>query len=163
MTATSEIATRLVGTLVDSGRTLALAESLTGGMLADAVVSVPGASAVFRGAVVAYSNDVKNRVLSVPAALLAERGAIDPEVASVMALGAVRLLGADIGIATTGVAGPDSPDDTAVGTVFIAVLEGATGVELVRGMTLTGDRGEIREKTVLAAFGMLEELLTTAQ
>lgn len=149
----------LLTQLAAKGRTLAVAESLTGGLLAERIVRVPGASAVFRGAVVAYANDVKASVLGVSRKLLADNGAVDPEVAGAMATGVVKLLSADIGIATTGVAGPDPSDGREPGTVFIAVDVAPSGVELVRGLKLTGDRQQIREQTADAAFALLAEAL----
>ncbi|GAA3143879.1 CinA family protein [Streptomyces rectiviolaceus] len=103
------------------GETLAVAESLTGGLVAAEVTAVPGASRVFRGSVTAYATDLKHQVLGVDGTLLAERGAVDAEVALQMAAGVRKVMGADWGIATTGVAGPDPQDGQAVGTVFVAV------------------------------------------
>ena len=149
----------LLEQLAGMGRTLAVAESLTGGMLAEQIVNVPGASEVFRGGVVAYVNEVKASVLGVSKKLLDSSGAVDPEVAGAMATGVVRLLGADIGIATTGVAGPDPSDGQQPGTVFIAVDVVPSGVEVVRGLKLEGDRQQIREQAAAAAFALLAEVL----
>lgn len=149
----------LLEQLAGMGRTLAVAESLTGGMLAEQIVNVPGASEVFRGGVVAYVNEVKASVLGVSKKLLDSSGAVDPEVAGAMATGVVRLLGADIGIATTGVAGPDPADGQQPGTVFIAVDVVPSGVEVVRGLKLEGDRQQIREQAAAAAFALLAEVL----
>lgn len=116
---------RLAEQLMSSARyarlTVAVAESLTGGQLAAAITAVPGASAVFRGSVTAYATDLKASVLGVDAALLDEVGAVHAEVARQMAAGVRRLCGADVGVATTGVAGPTPQDGRAVGTVFVAV------------------------------------------
>lgn len=101
--------------------TIAVAESLTGGQLAAAITAVPGASAVFRGSVTAYATDLKASLLGVDAALLTEVGAVHAEVARQMAEGVRRVCRADVGIATTGVAGPRSQDGRPVGTVFVAV------------------------------------------
>ncbi|MGW7090373.1 CinA family protein [Streptomyces sp. NPDC054871] len=103
------------------GETLAVAESLTGGLVAAEVTAVPGASRVFRGSVTAYATELKQEVLGVDGTLLAERGAVDAEVALQMAAGVRKVMGADWGIATTGVAGPEPQDGQAVGTVFVAV------------------------------------------
>ncbi|WP_435191633.1 nicotinamide-nucleotide amidohydrolase family protein [Streptomyces sp. bgisy126] len=107
--------------LAERGQTLAVAESLTGGLLAAELTGVPGASASFRGSVTAYATALKHELLGVDAVLLAERGAVDPEVASQMAAGVRARLGADWGIATTGVAGPEPQDGQPVGTVYVAV------------------------------------------
>ncbi|MFE5832691.1 CinA family protein [Streptomyces sp. NPDC056508] len=107
--------------LAERGQTLAVAESLTGGLVAAELTGVPGASASFRGSVTAYATALKHELLGVDAALLAERGAVDPEVASQMAAGVRARLGADWGIATTGVAGPEPQDGQPVGTVYVAV------------------------------------------
>ncbi|WP_432088230.1 CinA family protein [Streptomyces sp. bgisy095] len=107
--------------LAERGQTLAVAESLTGGLVAAELTGVPGASASFRGSVTAYATALKHELLGVDAVLLAERGAVDPEVASQMAAGVRARLGADWGIATTGVAGPEPQDGQPVGTVYVAV------------------------------------------
>jgi PncC family amidohydrolase len=119
--APAEAAAALVRALVQQGRTLAVAESLTGGLVAATIVAVPGASAALRGGVVAYATEVKASVLGVDAGLLARVGAVDPDVADAMAAGVARLLGADYGVATTGVAGPDPQDGHPVGEVWISV------------------------------------------
>jgi nicotinamide-nucleotide amidase len=111
----------LVALLSAQGRTVAVAESLTGGLVLATLVAVPGASAVVRGGVVAYASDVKARLLGVDRGLLDLEGAVHPEVAREMARGAVELIGADFGLATTGVAGPDAQDGRPVGEVHVAV------------------------------------------
>ena len=143
--------------LAARGWTVAVAESLTGGLVVSALVDVPGASASVRGGVVAYATDVKASVLGVDAALLATAGAVDPAVAAQMAEGVRRLLGADVGIATTGVAGPEPQDGRPVGTVCIAVVtpEGSS----VGDLHLAGDRAGIRLQTVQAALSSCLEQL----
>ena len=106
--------------LCGTGETLAVAESLTGGLLAATLVDVPGASQVFRGGLVVYATDLKATLAGVPAELLDERGPVDPDVAVALADGARERCGADWGLATTGVAGPDPQDGMAVGTVYVA-------------------------------------------
>lgn len=101
---------------------IACAESCTGGKIADALTSVPGASVIFRGGLVAYSPEVKKRVLGVPEKTLAEFGVVSRECAEAMALGAAKTLGADWSVATTGVAGPGPQDGIPAGTVCIAVF-----------------------------------------
>lgn len=137
---------------------LALAESLTGGLLADAFVQVPGASKALRGSVVAYATDVKHSVLGVEEDLLAQVGPVNPEVALAMAVGAANQLGADVALATTGVAGPDEQDGNPVGTVFIALVT-PIGSD-VRALQLSGDRASIRNQAVEEAVSMLEDFLT---
>ncbi|WP_171162749.1 CinA family protein [Streptomyces sp. I05A-00742] len=145
--------------LVARGRTLAVAESLTGGLVAAALTAVPGASRAVRGAVTAYATDVKRDVLGVDARLLAERGAVDPEVARQMAGGVRALLAADWGLATTGVAGPDPQDGKPVGTVFVAAA-GPDGTCAVRELALDGGREPIRTETVRAVLALLLDELT---
>lgn len=142
--------------LAGRGQTLAVAESLTGGLLAAAVVAVPGASAVFRGGLVVYATDLKESLAGVPAALLAARGPVDPEVALALAAGARDRCGADWGLATTGVAGPDPQGGVPVGTVHVAVAgpAGPTGAR-VRSLTVPGDRAAVRAAAVAAALGLL--------
>ena len=154
---------QVVAGLREADRSLACAESLTGGRLASTVVDVPGSSAVFRGGAVTYATETKATVLGVPAGLLTDRGPVDPEVAMAMASGAASLFGADLGVATTGVAGPDQQDGVAVGTVFTAVVDTVSGVSIVRGESLTGDRASIRQQSVELALAMILEALAEPQ
>lgn len=126
----SPLASSVVSALRRAGLTCAVAESLTGGLVLDALVAVPGASACLRGGVVAYQSDVKRDLLDVSADLLAREGAVHPEVAAQMATGVRRRLAADVGVATTGVAGPDPQDGRPPGTVHVAVA-GPDGVRVV--------------------------------
>jgi PncC family amidohydrolase len=135
------------------GDTIAVAESLTGGMLAAALTAIPGASAAFRGGVVAYATDLKGALLGVPAALLDRHGAVHPDVARAMADGVARRLGTTVGAATTGVAGPDPQDGQPVGTVYIAVS--ARGDTTVRSLALSGGRQQIRQATVERSLALL--------
>ena len=132
--------------------TVAVAESLTGGQLAAALTSVPGASYVFRGSVTAYATDLKASILGVDTTLLAEHGAVHPEVARQMAEGVRRLCGADVGVATTGVAGPEPQDGQPVGTVYTAVAtpDGTSS----RQWWFTGSRARIQRCSTAAALNM---------
>jgi nicotinamide-nucleotide amidase len=148
-------AAQLVARLTERGLTIAIAESLTGGLVTAELVSVPGASKALLGGVVAYSTTLKASLVGVDPALLAERGAVDPEVAQQMADRVRRACAvdgrpADVGLATTGVAGPDPQDGHAAGTVFVAVAS-ARGIRSV-ALQLTGDRARIRQDTVAAAL-----------
>lgn len=156
-------AAEVVRELDRQGLTIAVAESLTGGLLAADLISVPGASAVVVGGVVAYQTPLKASLLGVPTALLAARGAVDPDVAVAMAAGARRALAvegrsADVGLATTGVAGPDPQDGHAPGTVYVALSAG--GEARVTRLALEGDREAIRSATVSESLSMLHEWLT---
>jgi nicotinamide-nucleotide amidase len=142
------------------GETFATAESLTGGLVAATVVEIPGVSAVFRGGLVVYATDLKHALAGVPEDLLAERGPVDPDVALALAAGARRRCGADWGLATTGVAGPDPQDGIAVGTVYVAV-DGPGGGE-VRGLRLAGDRAAIRTESVTWVLRLFAERLAAA-
>jgi nicotinamide-nucleotide amidase len=143
-------AAALLDVLRAQGWTLATAESLTGGQLAATIVDVPGASRSMRGGVVAYATDVKHTVLGVDADLLAAHGAVHPEVARQMAERVRAVVGADVGLATTGVAGPDQQDGFSPGTVHVAV---ATPREtVVRTLALAGDRAAIRTATCVAVL-----------
>lgn len=155
---TAAPAADLVRALTVSGLTLATAESLTGGLVAAALTDVPGASVPFVGSVVSYATRVKADVLGVDPVLLAARGAVDPEVARQMALGVCRVLGTDVGVATTGVAGPDPQDGHPVGTVFVAVA-GPHGAVVVQSLRLRGDRTSIRATTVAAALDLTLRVL----
>ena len=147
---------REVSTLLrEQGRTLAAAESCTGGLIAKRMTDLAGASQIFLGGVVSYTNAVKARVLGVPQALLDEYGAVSEPVARAMAEGVRRITGADYGVSVTGVAGPDRDDrGNAVGTVYVA-LAGAEGTvcRLCRFGALS--RAEIRERAAAAALALL--------
>lgn len=140
--------------LAERGETLAVAESLTGGLVAAELTSVPGASQSFRGSVTAYATSLKQDLLGVDGALLARRGAVDPEVAAQMAAGVRARLGAGWGAATTGVAGPESQDGQPVGTVFVAVA-GPDGTRKVHALRLNGNREEIRRESVRSVLALL--------
>jgi PncC family amidohydrolase len=147
------LAQEVIDLLRARGDTIAVAESLTGGMLAAALTEIPGASAAFRGGVVAYATGLKAALLGVPAALLDRHGAVHPEVARAMADGVASRLSATVGAATTGVAGPDPQDGQPVGTVYIAVSAG--GDTTVRSLALSGGRHQIREATVEQSLDLL--------
>ncbi|MQY15397.1 putative MG115-like protein [Streptomyces sp. RB5] len=147
--------------LEKNGWSLAVAESLTGGLVAAALTAVPGASRTFRGSVTAYATDLKRDLLGVPGDLLADRGAVDGEVARQMAAGVRWRLGADWGLSTTGVAGPEPQDGQPVGTVFLAAAGPGGQNEQVR-LSLEGDRDEIRAATVLAALELLQRVVNAA-
>lgn len=137
---------------------LGVAESLTGGALASAFVSIPGASDVLRGGVVAYATDLKTSLLGVDAELLEREGAVHPDVAIQMARGirvATAAVGAvtEVGIATTGVAGPDPQDGAPVGRVYVAVVTPER--ESVAEYQLAGERSAVREGAVEAALALL--------
>lgn len=149
----------------ERGVRIAVAESLTGGLLTATLVEVPGISAVLHGGIVAYQTPLKHSLLGVSAELLAEHGAVHPQVAEQMAAG-VRMaatvdgLPATIGVATTGVAGPDPQDGQAPGTVFLGLATEA-GV-WHRRLALAGDRASIRSQTVAEALGWLATHLDEA-
>jgi nicotinamide-nucleotide amidase len=151
----------LVAALVARGQSLAVAESLTGGALAAAVVDVRGASAAFRGGIVAYATELKHTLLGVDPRLLAEQGAVHPEVARQMADGVRDRLGATWGVATTGVAGPDPQDGRSPGTVYVAVT--GPGSERVERLLLPGGRAEVRAATVRRALLLLGVVLGLVQ
>lgn len=139
--------------LREFGLTLAVAESLTGGMVCAKYVEIPGVSTVLKGGVVSYMTEVKCNVLGVSQRLLAEYGAVDPQVALEMANGVREALGADVGLATTGVAGPGAAEGKSAGTVYVAVA-GNRGWSWKK-LNFTGDRQEVREKTTMAVCELL--------
>ena len=146
-----------VHTLVDRRETLAVAESLTGGLLAATIVEIAGVSAVFRGGLVVYATDLKHSLAGVPEGLLAERGPVDPDVALALAGGARERCRADWGLATTGVAGPEPQGGKPVGTVFVAVA-GPDG-DAVRELHLSGSRADVRTGSVSSALALLVDEL----
>ena len=155
-------AQKVIDQLRDSGRKLIFAESITGGLLADAFISVPGASTVVLGSEVTYASSLKVALLGVDEDLLAEKGAVSAEVAAAMAHGvyAVGLAADDlepgqlIAVATTGNAGPDG---NPVGLVLVALTDGSK--KKVREFVFVGDRAEIRRQTVTAAIDLIREHL----
>ncbi|WP_458778972.1 CinA family protein [Arthrobacter sp. D3-16] len=144
---------------LELSRTVATAESLTAGMVSAVLADTAGASGMLQGGVVAYQNSVKENVLRVSPELLADVGSVDSGVAAAMAAGARTALGADIGISTTGVAGPEPHDGKPVGTVYIgiATAAGTTGFEYL----FTGNRAEIRGQACGAALERLLEALAS--
>lgn len=151
------LARDLVAALVARGQTVAVAESLTGGLLASAFVDVPGASTVFAGGVVAYQTEQKIRQLGVDSQLLGERGAVDPEVAISMAAAVRKKFGTDYGLSTTGVAGPGESEGKPSGTVFIGLC-GPDGSFATR-CSFDGDRKAVRIGSVSAALSGLAAIL----
>ncbi len=143
-----------VGALLDArGLCLGLAESVTGGLIGARLTAAPGASSWFRGSIVSYSSDVKFDVLDVP------RGpVVNGETAQAMAIGARRVLGADIGLAVTGVAGPAEQDGEKPGTIFVGLALG-DGAESVR-LQLPGDRERVRQFATISALDLLRHRLT---
>ncbi len=146
--------------LAGRGQTLAVAESLTGGMVAVELTTVPGASRAFAGSVTPYATRLKHELLGVDDRLLAERGAVDPDVAVAMARGTRDRLGADWGLATTGVAGPDPQDGKPVGTVYIAAAGPGDVPVTVSSLTLPGDRAAVRTASAGHALALLLAVLT---
>lgn len=143
--------------LRDLGATVAVAESLTGGLLGAALSAMPGSSATFRGSLVVYATDLKESLAGVPMPLLEAAGAVAPETAAALAAGARERLGATYGVGVTGVAGPSLQEGHPVGTVHLAV-SGPEGAQ-VRSLLLPGDRERIRTLTVTHALDLLRRAL----
>lgn len=146
-------AAEVLGLLVAAGATVAVAESLTGGLLTAALTDPAGASAAVRGGVVVYATDLKELLAGVPGPLLAAEGAVSPDVAAALAGGVRTRLGATYGLSTTGVAGPDPQGGVPVGTVHVG-LAGPSGGRVL-SLDLPGDRAAVRAATVRAALGLL--------
>lgn len=140
--------------LQDRGLSVAAAESLTGGGLADQLSGPPGASATFRGGVVAYTAEVKRDVLGVRAETLRAEGAVSPQTAAQLCVGVRSLLQADWGVATTGVAGPDAQEGHPPGLVFVG-LAGPDDQPSVHELRLLGDRDQVRRAACEAALSAL--------
>jgi nicotinamide-nucleotide amidase len=144
--------------LAEADASVAVAESLTGGLLGATLTSMPGASATFRGGVLVYSTDLKETLGGVPGPLLDAEGAVSAEVAAAMAAGVRDRTGATYGVALTGVAGPDLQEGQPAGTVFVAVA-GPSGGQ-VRSLRLPGGRADIRAGSVDAALEMLRDVVS---
>lgn len=156
--APDDAAARVIALLTAARLTLAVAESLTGGGVVERLVSVPGASACVRGAVVAYATDLKESVLDVPADLLADHGPVHPDVALAMARGVRTRLGADVGVATTGVAGPDPQGGQPPGTFHVAVVS-PVGAWVRSAAVGALGRAQVRGAARDAAIGLVLEAL----
>lgn len=153
-------AERIIARASAGRRLLATAESLTGGALVSALVDVPGASRCVAGGAVCYSIDAKVRLLGVDPEVLAATGAVTAEVAAAMSRGALRAYGADLAVATTGVAGP-GPDERGIaeGTVYVSLATAQGETADVHELHLLGDRAEIRRQAVEAGLALLDEAL----
>jgi len=146
-----------------AGRRLGLAESCSGGLLAARITNLPGASAYLAGGVVAYSDEAKVELLGVDPALIEAGGAVSPEVAEAMAIGALERFGADVAVSITGIAGPDGgTEEKPVGYVcFNARL--ADGTALAREPVIPGGRADVRERSALVGMHLLRILLSEAE
>jgi len=145
--------------LRERGLSLATAESCTGGLVAGRLTDVPGSSDVFRGAIVAYDDELKQRLLAVDASVLAEYGAVSAEAAAAMAHGARRRLGVDVAVSVTGIAGPGGgSEEKPVGLVFVHA-SGPMGDRDLR-FSFPGDRETIRSRSAVAALHLVRRLVT---
>jgi nicotinamide-nucleotide amidase len=142
----------VLGLLREQGLTMGTAESVTGGLIAARLTAIPGASDVFRGSVVSYASDVKHDVLGVPAGPV-----VSDDAAQAMAVGACRVLGCDVAVAVTGVAGPDEQEGVPVGTVHLAIAEGEHAQSLM--IKLPGDRERIRQFATISVLDLLRRSL----
>ena len=151
-------AKRLVNALRAMGKTVATAESCTGGLIGKRITDVSGSSSVYPGGVISYSCEIKRRILGVDAAILDAVGPVCETVAAQMAEGVRRRMGSDFGISSTGVAGPDSDDfNNPVGLVFIGLTDGEH--TQVMELHLSGDRTSIREQAAEAALSALFDMV----
>ena len=138
------------------GRTLATAESCTGGMIGAGLTAVPGSSAVYKGGIISYTNSVKEKLLGVPGAVLSEYGAVSAPVAEAMAAGAKKALGADVAVSVTGLAGPGGDEyGNPVGTVFIGYCDEAVCIS--REFHFAGDRESVRSQASNQALSLILE------
>ena len=152
------LAERVLEMMRERGLTLATAESCTGGLVASTITRVPGSSDVFLGGVVSYANRVKEQVLGVSPKTLAAVGAVSPECAKEMAEGVRRLMGADVAISTTGIAGPSGgTPEKPVGLVYCHITDGSRQRPL--RLTLSGDRHQIQDETVSRLLSELVRFL----
>ena len=153
----------LIRALTERGLTLAVAESCTGGLVSHRLTNVPGSSACYRGGVIAYGNEVKASVLAVPEGLLTNQGAVCEGVALAMARGVRRLLGADIGLGVTGIAGPTGGTaDKPVGLTYVA-LAGPGDVARCERHIWQGEREHNKEQSATAALEILRWYLLTSR
>ena len=157
-----DMAEYLIKLLKAKNMSLSCAESCTGGLVANRFVSIPGASAVFNGGVVAYANEVKQNILGVSSEILNTHGAVSPQCAEAMAAGCAKVLGTSCAISTTGIAGPDGgTPEKPVGLVYVSVC--INGVCTTRELRLRNGRRAIRERSVESALTLLYTMLTSAE
>jgi nicotinamide-nucleotide amidase len=149
----------VVGSLLkNGGKTIATAESCTGGLIAKYLTDVPGSSEYYRGSVVAYANEIKQSLLKVPPELLEQHGAVSAQVAEAMATGVRRVIGADFGLSSTGIAGPDGgTPEKPVGLVYIGCAQ-ASGV-VSKKVNLFGTRQRVRERSATMALDILRKII----
>lgn len=152
----TELARHIVSRLAASGRTLSVAESCTGGLIGGAVTAIPGSSSAFRGGVIAYANEIKQRVLGVPNDILAAHGAVSAETVRAMADGAAKVTGSDYAVSVSGIAGPEGgTPQKPVGLVFIGLrTPGKTEAFEYR---FEGDRESVRLQAAEAALSRVAE------
>jgi PncC family amidohydrolase len=154
-----QVEEEIIARLVEQGRTVAVAESCTGGLVGHRLTQVPGSSAVFLGGVIAYHNAVKERVLGVPADVLQREGAVSEATALAMAEGARRLLGADVAVAVTGIAGPSGgSDDKPVGLTYVALADSDS--RTCERYLWRGERTANKESSAEAALALLRRYLS---
>lgn len=155
------VAAQAIRLLKQGGWTIATCESITGGRIGAAFTSVPGSSAVFRGGLITYATDLKVSLAGVDAAFVAQNGVVNERTAKEMALGAAWNCRSDVGLSSTGVAGPEAQDGVPVGTVWLGLALPARWEDRIRArrLELTGDRAQIRSQTVSAALAWLNECL----
>ena len=140
------------------GKSLATAESCTGGGIGDALTAVPGASNVYKGGIISYCNEIKQKLLGVPEEILAQYGAVSDSVAQAMAKGARGALNADVAVSVTGLAGPSGDEyGNPVGTVYIGYADANTC--LSRHFLFSGDRESVRGQAIEAALALICELV----
>lgn len=152
-----DAASGLVAGATDAGLTVATAESLTAGLLAATIAEVPGASAMLRGGLIVYATDLKETLAGVPWETLAQFGAVSPETAAALGLGAADRCGAEIGIGLTGVAGPDRQEGHPPGTVFLGLSRNMSVT--VHKLSVNGDRARIRAAATLAGLDLARSAL----
>ena len=141
-----ELASSLIKKLQEKNLTIAVAESLTGGLVAASLTEIPGASKVFKGSITAYSDEIKQNVLNVNKETISKFTSISEQVALEMAINVRKIMKSDIGISTTGVAGPEKSAGFAPGLVFVAISIGDHN--MCQKLEITGDRSKIRNQTV---------------
>ena len=153
-----ELAAAIQKVLLERGEWLATAESLTGGLVASHIVDIAGSSAVFAGGIVAYQNEIKEKLLGVPHRILEEKGAVSAETVKAMAEGAREKFGCEWAVATSGIAGPTGAEPgKPVGTVWIAVANSLQNEAFCK--IFAGNRSEVREKSVYSVLSKLLFLL----
>lgn len=151
-----KIAKELKNLLVEKSLTISVAESITGGYISKTITDVPGSSKIFKGAIIAYNNEIKVRLLNIPIFLIEKKGSVSKETAILLARNVKDIFGSDIGIGVTGVAGPEKSENKPIGIVYGSI---SFDKDYVFKWSFCGNREEIRKMSVINILNNLINII----